>query len=470
MNKLKLCNVHKLALSNEGEGRKPIHIPFGTWAYDDKIDQTLDREHADAIAADLAGKIAAGEPGIPVYQGHPDVPEYAGKYPDKGALGWVKKILVNESGMDLEVEWDRDPGKGFGWFSPYWTGDDPGPGATGKKNVIVDGLTSIGLVNNPNIREFRLANEAGDNLTQRRGGAEFKMPQHLIDLAKRFDDRVALANVVDANGMGHSDENGQFDGSGSGGGGASGGGASGGRKTKSERSTDSFKRRMDEEGEVTELNELEAKYIKLSGGNPFDLSPEAEKALSDFSKKKADLQKRGIIAERIRGAKPGEGFRHKSTTDEMKRRTPVNMGDGRSSWTEEERKRFSDPTSHLKFVELAKRFDDRAALANVIDANGAGHGADGKFDGSGSGGGGGSGGSKLSGSKRTKFVSDTNDSLTTAREKMRNRVAAARVGMAENGKYNSDALKSGLNEIAAIHASAIRAGLKYNSGSRAYNF
>ncbi|MBO7683971.1 MAG: hypothetical protein J6T51_04520, partial [Kiritimatiellae bacterium] len=112
---------------------------------------------------------------------------------------------------------------------------------------------------------------------------------------------------------------------------------------------------MDEEGEVTELNELEAKYLKLAGGNPFDLSPEAEKALSDFTKKKADLQKRGIIAERIRGAKPGEGFKHKSTTDEMKRRTPVNMGDGRSSWTEEERKKFSDPTSHLKFVDLVKR-------------------------------------------------------------------------------------------------------------------
>ena len=223
MKKLKLCNVHKLALSNEGEGRKPIHIPFGTWAYDDTIDQTLDREHAEKIAADLAGKIAAGEPGIPVYQGHPDVPEYASKYPDKGALGWIKRILVNEDGMDLEVEWDRDPGKGFGWFSPFWTGDDPGTGATGKRNVIVDGLTSVGLVNNPNIREFRLANEAGENLTRRGGGAEFKMPQHLIDLAKRFDDRTSLANVIDANGAGHGAD-GKFDGSGSGGGSGGGGG------------------------------------------------------------------------------------------------------------------------------------------------------------------------------------------------------------------------------------------------------
>ena len=233
MKKLKLCNVHKLALSNEGEGRKPIHIPFGTWAYDDTIDQTLDREHAEAIAADLAGKIAAGEPGIPVYQGHPDVPEYAGKYPDKGALGWVKKILVNEDGMDLEVEWDRDPGKGFGWFSPYWEGNGEQGTGNGKRTVVIDGLNSIGLVNNPNIREFRLANEIPVTGNGERG-TEFKMPDHLLALAKRFDDRVALANVIDANGAGHGAD-GKFDGSGSGGGG-------GGRKPWSTQKADDWSR------------------------------------------------------------------------------------------------------------------------------------------------------------------------------------------------------------------------------------
>lgn len=214
--KIKLCNIHKMTLANEGEERKPIHIPFGTWDYDETITQTLDKPHAEAIAADLSGKIAAGEPGIPVYQGHPDVPEYAGKYPDKGALGWVKKIMVNEDGMDLFVDWDRDPGKGFGWFSPYWVGDRPTVGSGGKKNVIVDGLNSIGLVNNPNIREFRLANEAQPEKPA------FELPAHIAALAKRFDDRKAMANVIDANGMGHSDENGQFDGSGSGKGGGGG--------------------------------------------------------------------------------------------------------------------------------------------------------------------------------------------------------------------------------------------------------
>ena len=218
--KLKLCNVHKMALANEGEERKPIFIPFGTWDYDEAITQTLDKPHAEGIAAALEKQIAAGEPGIPVYQGHPDVPEYAGKYPDKGAMGWVKKILVNEDGMFCHVEWDRDPGKGFGWFSPYWIGEPAsagGSGAPGKKNVIIDGLTSIGLVNNPNIREFRLANECGEDLTQRGRGAEvteFKLPERLVALAKRRDDRVSLANVTDANGMEHVEagtpEGGQF--------------------------------------------------------------------------------------------------------------------------------------------------------------------------------------------------------------------------------------------------------------------
>ena len=242
--KMKLCNVHKMAFANEGEERKPIHIPFGTWDYDDRITQTLDRAHAEGIANELEKSIAAGEPGIPVYQGHPDVPEYAGKYPDKGALGWVKKIMVNEDGMDLVVEWDRDPGKGFGWFSPYWVGDNPTVGADGKKNVVVDGLTSVGLVNNPNIREFRLANEAGEILTQRRGvaeNAEFLMPAHLVALAKRFDERRALPNVVDANGMGHSDGNGQFDGSGNGG---EGGGAGGGTAKKPQGNGASLEKRF----------------------------------------------------------------------------------------------------------------------------------------------------------------------------------------------------------------------------------
>ena len=143
------------------ESGKPIFIPFGEWNYDGQSRQRLDRAHGEKIANELNARVSKGDPGIPVYQGHPDVPALASKYPDKGALGWVVRAkLVNEGGKDglaLTVEWDRDPGRGFRWFSPYWLANSR-DGST----YIVDEIASIGLVNNPNIPEFRLANEAED--------------------------------------------------------------------------------------------------------------------------------------------------------------------------------------------------------------------------------------------------------------------------------------------------------------------
>lgn len=142
---------------------QPIFLPFGTWAYDDKITQSLDREHAERIANELNGRVARGEPGIPVYQGHPDVPALAPKYPDKGALGWIERMTLTNEGLNLYVNWDRFPGKGFKWFSPYWFGDKAGLDNEGKTRVVVDTIASVGLVNNPNISEFRLPNESAED-------------------------------------------------------------------------------------------------------------------------------------------------------------------------------------------------------------------------------------------------------------------------------------------------------------------
>lgn len=162
MNRLKLFNLSHEFSAPAAED-KPIFLPFGTWAYDGTISQTLTREAAERIANELAADVAAGNPGIPVYQGHPDVPELAAKYPDKGALGWVKKIDLTNEGCSLSVEWDRFPGKGFGWFSPYWFGEKTGLDNQGKTLVAVDHIESIGLVNNPNISEFRLPNESAED-------------------------------------------------------------------------------------------------------------------------------------------------------------------------------------------------------------------------------------------------------------------------------------------------------------------
>ena len=223
-------NPNLYALANELNLGDPksgtIRVPFGRWDFGaKKLDdgrnvffvQELTKDGAERMAAKINAGVADGEKGVPVYWGHPDVPELAHKYPDKRAKGWIKSAAVEGDALVLHVEWlEENATDGFGWFSPYWGGPATDLGE-GRYLKHLDSLTSVALINIPNIQEFRLANElqGGLNSNER----TFAMPQHLIELARRYDERVAaLANSIDANGMGHSDENGQFDGSGSGGG------------------------------------------------------------------------------------------------------------------------------------------------------------------------------------------------------------------------------------------------------------
>lgn len=159
-----LANELNLDRSNAGT----INVPFGTWDYGEKklddgstvfFRQTLDAAGAKAIAEQIAASVAQGEKGVPVYWGHPDVPELAHKYPDKRAKGWIKGAKVEDGRLVLEVEWlEADATEGFGWFSPYWTGPVEETG-DGKAHMTVNALASVALINMPNIQEFRLANE-----------------------------------------------------------------------------------------------------------------------------------------------------------------------------------------------------------------------------------------------------------------------------------------------------------------------
>ena len=162
-----LANELNLDRSNTGA----IIVPFGTWDYGEKkledgravfFRQTLNRVGAQAIADQIAASVAKGEKGVPVYWGHPDVPELAHKYPDKRAKGWIKSATVDGEKLVLTVEWlEENATEGFGWFSPYWTGTVEETG-DGQAVMTVNALASVALVNMPNIQEFRLANELQD--------------------------------------------------------------------------------------------------------------------------------------------------------------------------------------------------------------------------------------------------------------------------------------------------------------------
>lgn len=190
-------NLNLYALANElnlGDPRSgTIRIPFGRWDFGEKqlgdgrtvyFEQELSRPGAEQIAAKVNAGVAAGEKGVPVYWGHPDVPELAHKYPDKRAKGWIRSARVEDGALVLGVEWLEDNATdGFGWFSPYWGGPATDLGQ-GRYLKTIDSLTSVALVNIPNIQEFRLANELQGSYNDNETGATAGEGEKTMDRAK----------------------------------------------------------------------------------------------------------------------------------------------------------------------------------------------------------------------------------------------------------------------------------------------
>lgn len=230
-------NLNLYALANElnlGDSKSgTIRVPFGRWDFGAKkladgrtvfFVQELTKDGAERMAAKINAGVADGEKGVPVYWGHPDVPELAHKYPDKRAKGWIKSAAVEGDALVLHVEWlEENATDGFGWFSPYWGGPVTGLGQ-GRYLKHLDSLTSVALINIPNIQEFRLANERNETKMK------YELPANIIALAARRD---ALANEANFDESKHPRAaDGKFS---SGGGG---GGAAGGRTVAAQREFD----------------------------------------------------------------------------------------------------------------------------------------------------------------------------------------------------------------------------------------
>lgn len=236
-------NLNLYALANELNLGDPksgtIRVPFGRWDFGAKqLDdgrtvffvQELTKDGAERMAAKINAGVADGEKGVPVYWGHPDVPELAHKYPDKRAKGWIKSAAVEGDALVLHVEWlVENATDGFGWFSPYWGGPATDLGQ-GRYLKHLDSLTSVALINIPNIQEFRLANERNE------AKMKYELPANILALAARRD---ALANEANFDESKHPRaEDGKFT---SGGGGKSSGGGNdrpdGGFKAEKDRYT-----------------------------------------------------------------------------------------------------------------------------------------------------------------------------------------------------------------------------------------
>ena len=180
---LACCNAFATPQPGE-DGALPntLSIPYGQWPHGERehvvggrkmrlnVLQIFNHESGLAIANGLAALRAKNHPGIPVYSGHPDAPEFAAQHPDKAAIGWITGAVANAGGLDLTIDWLRNPGRGFAFFSPYWNGVSElgAPIANGKAvnaTMKINSLLSLGLLNTPNIQDFRLPNSAATDET-----------------------------------------------------------------------------------------------------------------------------------------------------------------------------------------------------------------------------------------------------------------------------------------------------------------
>ena len=174
---------------------KPIYMQFGTWPFNDRIMQTFDLGCAKNIITALANEVAAGSPGTPVYQGHPDVAHLAHKYPDKSAWGWIRRIeLANErhepcgedeaTGVLMHVDWvTRPKAHAFEYFSPYWIGTETAP-MNGKTHMLANEMRSVALLNYPNIKDFRLPNEEPESASEAEDNNERNKTMPIEELKK----------------------------------------------------------------------------------------------------------------------------------------------------------------------------------------------------------------------------------------------------------------------------------------------
>jgi hypothetical protein len=139
-------------------------IPFGEWLHPDGL-QRFDESSAKKIVGyfkNTWAQFKRAMVGLPVYNGHPDVREFANKYPDKTEYGQVADMEVRPTGLAIKQVLSSagaslvKAGKKF--ISPHWLANEVGKTSNGLPIWSPDFLVSVGLTDKPNIPNHSLIN------------------------------------------------------------------------------------------------------------------------------------------------------------------------------------------------------------------------------------------------------------------------------------------------------------------------
>jgi hypothetical protein len=147
----------QLAPFGDFPGRAVITNSDGTVTRFDAI-QRLDRAAADAMVRNfysLGNRVKRFFKSCAIFNGHPDMPDAGGRYPDKSPKGVIADLRVSDEGLFCRPLFNNEgeallnqPARLF--FSGRWTSTEL-PTENGRRIFRPDELKSAGLTANPNL-------------------------------------------------------------------------------------------------------------------------------------------------------------------------------------------------------------------------------------------------------------------------------------------------------------------------------
>jgi phage I-like protein len=143
--------------------------PYGKFPHA-KGYQKIDAGSADTIVKSFnsfLAKLGRRFAGVPLYIGHPDVPEWQHIHSDKRAYGWLTELFAHADGLYGKVKWSKAgqeilENAHFKFLSPYWEASKIGQ-ENGQSVYQPNRLISVGLTNEPNLPVLPLANNADES-------------------------------------------------------------------------------------------------------------------------------------------------------------------------------------------------------------------------------------------------------------------------------------------------------------------
>lgn len=149
-------------------GEHPLILRVGNEQRD--LVQVVDREGVDRMVTafnSLVSSVRHLGRGLPIYEGHPDDPNWAAKHPafKRVAVGRIKELQIRDDGLWGRTAWNETgralitgEGAAYSGHSPHWD-IEPIPGRPNAWRPVH--LRSTGLTNAPNIPSLAVGlNEA----------------------------------------------------------------------------------------------------------------------------------------------------------------------------------------------------------------------------------------------------------------------------------------------------------------------